>query len=94
MPRLTFGADDRDQHTLRRVADLGLVIAFECRNRRKVSQRDQLELILDAKLGDLRPKGAMLAMRQAAGGCLDALARRQGLARLVASPAEGDKIGT
>jgi hypothetical protein len=60
MPRLVFGPDDRDQYTLRRVADLGLIIAFECRNCRKVSQRDVLELIerygLNAKRGDLRPK--------------------------------------
>ncbi|GEM_PF-5268783 len=58
MPTLVFGPGDRDGYTLRKVAELRLTLAFECRNCRKIAQEDILELIekhgLAAKLGDLR----------------------------------------
>jgi len=60
MPKVVFGPDERDEYTLRRVAELQLSIAFECRNCHKISQREVLDLIelygLTTKLGDLRPK--------------------------------------
>jgi bacterioferritin-associated ferredoxin len=97
VPRLVFGSDDRDQYTLRRVSDLGLTVAFECQNCRKVSQKDVLELIerygLGTRLGDLRPKAKCSRCGRRAAEVL-MRARRQGRAGLVASPAEGDKIGT
>ncbi len=55
-----FGQGDRDLYTLRRVVELGLAVAFECRNCRKLSQPDVLDLVdrygLRATLGDLRRK--------------------------------------
>jgi hypothetical protein len=39
-----FGADDRDRYTLRKVAELRLIVVFECRNCR-LSQADVLGLI-------------------------------------------------
>jgi hypothetical protein len=60
-PKLVFGPDDRDDYTLRRIVELRLSLVFECRNCRKISQADLLDLIgrygPSAKLGDLRPKG-------------------------------------
>jgi hypothetical protein len=57
-PWLAFGPEDRDDYTLRKVAELRLAVAFECRNCRHLAQRDILELIdkhgLAARLGDLR----------------------------------------
>jgi hypothetical protein len=61
MPRLAFGSDDRDRYTLRRVVELNLLLVFECRNCRRVSQADILDLIerfgTNATLGEIRTKG-------------------------------------
>ncbi|PWB63219.1 MAG: hypothetical protein C3F17_09860 [Bradyrhizobiaceae bacterium] len=80
MPRMVFGPGDRDRYTLRQVAELGLAIVFECRNCRKASRADMLELIgrygTDTTLGELRRKArcnrcrkreADVLMRQAEG---------------------------
>jgi hypothetical protein len=60
MPRMVFGPEDRDRYTLRQVAELGLVIVFECRNCLKCSRADLLDLIArygtTATLGELRRK--------------------------------------
>ena len=57
-PTLFFGQGERDQYTLRRVVELRLAVAFECKNCRHLSQFDVLDLIdrhgLSTKLGDLR----------------------------------------
>jgi hypothetical protein len=44
-PRLAFGQEDRDRYTLRRVLELGLTVAFECRSCRKISQVVVLDLV-------------------------------------------------
>ena len=80
MPRLVFGQDDRDQYTLRRVVELGLTVAFECRNCQKISQRNVLDLIerygMTVKIGELRPKAvcSRCGKRQA-----DILMRERGI---------------
>ena len=60
MPRLVFGQEDRDGFTLRRVLELGLTVAFECRSCRKISQVVVLDLVerhrLTTTLGELRLK--------------------------------------
>ena len=60
MPRLVFGQEDRDRYTLRRVLELGLTVAFECRSCRRVSQLIVLDLVgrygITTTLGDLRSK--------------------------------------
>jgi hypothetical protein len=59
-PRLAFGQEDRDRYTLRRVLELGLTVAFECRSCRKISQVVVLDLVerygITATLGELRSK--------------------------------------
>jgi hypothetical protein len=60
-PKLVFGPDDIAEYTLRKVAELRLLLAFECRHCRKFSQPDFLDLVgrhgPNAKIGDLQRKG-------------------------------------
>lgn len=60
-PTLIFGQGDRDAYTLRKVAEPRLTLVFECRNCRKVSRADLLDLVArygpEAQLGDMRPQG-------------------------------------
>ena len=60
MPRLVFGQEDRDRYTLRRVLELGLTVAFECRSCRRVSHMILLDLVerhgITTTLGELRSK--------------------------------------
>ena len=59
-PRLVFGQEDRDRYTLRRVLEIGLTVAFECRSCRKISQMVVLDLVerygMTTTLGELRSK--------------------------------------
>ena len=63
-PRLAFGQEDRDRYTLRRVLELGLTVAFECRSCRRVSQMIVLDLVerygITTTLGELRSKAVCL----------------------------------
>src|SRR5271155_1235362 len=58
--RLVFGPEDREGYTLRKIADLRLMLAFECRNCHKLSQPDFLDLVArygpNATIGELRPR--------------------------------------
>jgi hypothetical protein len=60
MPHLAFGQEDRDRYTLRRVLELGLTVAFECRSCLRVSQMILLDLVerhgITTTLGELRSK--------------------------------------
>ena len=60
MPHLVFGPEDRDRYTLRKVIELGLTVAFECRSCRRVSQVILLDLVerygITTTLGELRSK--------------------------------------
>jgi hypothetical protein len=38
-PWLAFGPQDRDQHTLRKVAELRLTVHIECQNCRRIVKR-------------------------------------------------------
>jgi hypothetical protein len=59
-PHLAFGQEDRDRYTLRRVLELGLTVAFECRACRRISQMILLDLVerygITTTLGELRSK--------------------------------------
>jgi len=60
MVHIVFGQADRDRYTLRQVVELRLLVVFECRNCRKVSEVDLLGLIerygASATLGEIRTK--------------------------------------
>jgi hypothetical protein len=80
MPALIFGPEDRDGYTLRKVAELRLTVAFECRNCRKIAHCDILELIekhgLAAKLGDLKRRAICMRCKRRAA---DILLRQPGI---------------
>jgi hypothetical protein len=67
---LAFGPKDRDQYTLRKVPELQLTVHIECRNCRRIAQRDILELIekhgLATKLGELRRRAKCERRKQRA----------------------------
>jgi hypothetical protein len=60
MPHLAFGQEDRDRYTLRRVLELGLTIAFECKACHRISQAIVLDLVerhgIGTTIGELRGK--------------------------------------
>jgi hypothetical protein len=81
-PKLAFGDGDRDRYTLRRVIELGLAIAFECRNCHKLAQSNALDLVerygLTITLGELRAKAVC---RRCGKRNADVLMRRPGMPR-------------
>jgi transcription elongation factor Elf1 len=82
MPKLVFGPDDRDKYTLRRVVELSLAVAFECRNCHKLAQSNVLDLVerygLRTKLGELRAKAVC---RRCGKRAADVLMRDPGMPR-------------
>lgn len=61
MPKQVWGLAERDQVTLRQVNELRLIMVFECRNCRHLSEFDTLRLVerfgADATLGLIRKRG-------------------------------------
>jgi hypothetical protein len=60
MPELVFGPDERNKYTLRRIVELRLGLAFDCRNCGKFAKIDVLTMIerygAAALLGALQAK--------------------------------------